>query len=812
MKGELLKMRKNALFIIFLLFWVGTIAQNNENKFEIKGIVASGVDSSVLQGSKVTIRDASGKIIGSTITERYGNFSLKMPPASKITINVSQKGYSDYNSEPITLQGDEFDIGRVYLDLKSTKIDGVTIIASRKKPLVQSTKDKVIYNAASDISNKSGNAADVLRKAPMLTVGASGDLKLRGSSNIKVLINGVPSRIMAKNLKEALKMIPASSIVSVEVITNPSSKYEAEGAAGVVNIITKKKLSGTSGTLDLTGGNLEHTGNLALNMSSGKFNLSILGNYSEERERTTSLLNRINLNGEKQTGSLFQESDLLQTTKGGSVGLSAQYKIDSLQTLEVGYSYWNGSWPQNGGLYNRYLNADKLQEYRQKTSQSGTFNFSEWMVNYQKKFKREGQELQIIGQSSQSSDLSDYLTEQYTMDNQLSFTERGPNKNKEREWSLQADYAHPLGEGGALTLETGVKYLGNNSNSVYDVINSLLPTDPGRSGNMRYKQNIFSAYATFNVDLGNDWMLRPGIRFENTDIKATFQNNAPYSRKFSNWVPNFLLSKKLNDRHEVKLDYNERIRRPWIMDLNPYINSADPLNIMQGNPYLNPELTRKVELSHTYTGKKNTMFMSSLYYSFNKNAVEQITRVNQSGVSLTTPDNIGESNRLGLSINTVFNPVKNWTINAGGEVYHLKFVSNSLGLKNEDTFFNSSISNSISLMKGLQFSASADYGNGFITLQGKNSANYSHRFAIKKDFMDHKASFTLSAVNPFQRSFKETVYAYAPTFRSTQSTQFYNRAVTLTFSWQFGGLRTAPEKESRFSDQVNDKAPRQRRK
>ncbi|WP_228460479.1 TonB-dependent receptor domain-containing protein [Chryseobacterium gallinarum] len=812
MKELLKNLWRQMMVLTVLLNTTLVMAQTAANEVEIKGTVISGNENVVLAGSTVVIKNADGRMVSSMNTRKDGTFSLKVKPLTTITVVINYIGFNDYNSGAITMKQEDIDLGRIYLDTKSNLLEGVTVVASRKKPLVQSARDKLIYNAASDISNKSGNAADVLRKSPMLTVGANGDLKLRGNSNIKVLINGIPSRIMAKNLKEALKMIPASSIVSVEVITNPSSKYEAEGAAGVVNIITKKKLKGTGGTLDMTGGNLEHTGNLSLNMSSGKFNFSAMGNYSVERERTTSSLTRTNLNNGKQMGSLFQESDMLQTTKGGSASLSAQYKIDSLQTLEANYSYWNGSWPQNGGLYNRYTTANQYQEYRQKTEQSGKFNFSEWVLNYQKKFHREGQELQIIGQVSTAADVSNYTTEQYKPDGKPAFIEQGPNNSKEREWSVQADYSHPFGQEGKTSLETGVKYLGNTSRSVYEVLNSALPVDPDRSGSMQYRQQIFSAYATLNFDLGNDWSLRPGIRFENTDINATFQNNAPYTRKFSNWVPNLLVVKKLGERHEVKLDYNERIRRPWIMDLNPYANAADPLNIIKGNPYLKPELTRKLELSHTYTGTKNTLLTSSLYYSANKSAVEQITRVDEKGISYTMPDNIGESTRMGLNVNTVFNPVKNWTVNAGAEIFHLKFRSSSLGLKNDGTFFNSSISNTINLMKDLQFSASADYGNGFITLQGKNSANYSYRFALKKDLMNNKASLTLAVINPFQSNFRETVYAFAPTFQSTQINRFYNRAATLTFSWQFGGLSASKEKDSHFPDQSDDKSLRRRRK
>lgn len=798
--------------LVLLVTSASAMAQSNKDKpLSVKGIVVSSADNIGLPATTIVLKSESGEILSTVASDRDGSFSIGVRSVTKISIKISYLGYVDYNSGLINLKNEDLDLGRISLAEKSNTIQGITIVGSKRKPLIQSGKDKITYNAASDISNKSGNAADVLRKAPMLTVGANGELKMRGNANIKVLINGVASGVMAKNLKEALKMIPASAIVSVEVMANPSAKYEAEGAAGVVNIITRKKLKGTSGTLDLTGGNLEQTGNLALNIATGKFNISALGNYSDEREKMNTEMQRISLMDGKQTGNLFQKSDGTQTNRGGSAGLTVQYQVDSLQTLEGSFSYWNGSWPQKGSFYNRYRSNSGTEEYRQKIQQSGKFDYKEWVLNYQKKFHREGQELQLIGQTSTSSDLSDYVTEQYKTDGTLSFREKGPNKGSEKDWSIQTDYAQPLNASGKIVLETGLRFSGNKSSSVYEVTNSHLPVDPSRSGNMSYRQNVFSAYATLNFETANDWTFRPGIRFENTMVNAAFQSGSPFGRTFSNWVPNLLIAKKLDEKHELKLSYTERIRRPWIFDLNPYSNASDPLNITQGNPYLKPELTRNVEISHIFTSPGGTTLMSSLYYRFNKNSIEQVIKVDNNGVAYSTPGNIGENNRLGANINAAFNPVKNWTLNTGAEVFHLRFRSKSLGLTNNGVFFSTSINNTFTLPKNLTISASGDYGNGFITLQGKNSANYSYRFAIRKQLLGDKASFTLAVVNPFQKTFRENVYTFAPTFQSTGINRFANRAATLTFSWQFGGLKSGPEKETRFSDESNGKPPRGRK-
>ncbi|XJR88114.1 carboxypeptidase regulatory-like domain-containing protein [Elizabethkingia anophelis] len=310
---------------------------------KIKGTVVNSTDNKALSGSAIILKTEDGKALHTITSSADGSFSISIPKQLKINIKISYLGYNDYNSETMSVEDEDLDLGRISLEEKSSNIKGVVIAGTRKKPLIQNGKDKIIYNADSDISNKSGNATDVLRKAPMLTVGANGELKLRGNSNIKVLMNGIPSGIMAKNLKEALKMIPASSIVSVEVITNPSAKYEAEGAGGVINIITKKKLKGTSGSLDLSGGNLEQSGNLALNIATGKFNISATGSYSEEREESTVQTERTSLSGQQQIGRLFQRKNAFQTEKGGSAALNIKYQPDSLQTIETSFSYWKGS-------------------------------------------------------------------------------------------------------------------------------------------------------------------------------------------------------------------------------------------------------------------------------------------------------------------------------------------------------------------------------------------------------------------------------------------------------------------------------------
>ena len=254
-----------AVFASQLTF--GQDLTGNTAVIEIKGTVLDSANRKPIEIAIVSIW-VDGKVIASAVTDQAGKFQLVTTEPAPKEILVSFIGYENYKS-PLEGRSQTLEI-----QLRSKDLSLTEVVISGKKTLLQTSGDKMIYNASADISNKAGSASDVLRKVPLLTVGIDGEVKMRGNSNLKVLLNGMSSGIMAKNLKEALTMIPASSITSIEVITSPSAKYEAEGAAGVINIITKKNILGTSGNLNISGGNLEQSINASMNIARDKFDYS----------------------------------------------------------------------------------------------------------------------------------------------------------------------------------------------------------------------------------------------------------------------------------------------------------------------------------------------------------------------------------------------------------------------------------------------------------------------------------------------------------------------------------------------------------
>lgn len=787
-------------FIALLLFTVvsgitkgQSVIPDKKASLRIKGIVVDISGGKPLDLTTIVLHSKDSTIAKTAMTGNDGRFILSISVRGTYLLRISHTGYKPY-SRIIEINEPELDMGTFSLTRESKQLNEV--IVQSRKALLQNKADKLIYNASADIGNKSGSAADVLRKAPMVTVGSDGSVKLRGDANIKILLNGVPSPILAKNLKEALKMIPASSIQSIEVITAPSVRYEAEGAAGVINIITRKKIKQTSGNLDVSAGNLEQSANLGLNSSREKYDVSLTAGINFEKERGQTDLNRVSLHNGQSTGNLVQRSGVTQKTKGASIELGTAYRPDSSQSIGAALSYWYEQWPSKSRLYNYYKDQQSTEEYIQNADQKGSYHYYDLSLNYLKSFRRKKQELQLLGNISRSDDRSDYSTVQFAPDGRPLFRELSPNKGLTKDYSFQADYTHPLAKTSKSFLETGMRWSKNNATSNYIVLNNRnsqgstdLKEDPQRSDSMNYFQDIIAAYLSTELETKSKWRFRLGVRYEHTRLGARFRGTAPsFETSFSNLVPGLLVAKRVNEEQELKLSYTERIRRPFIWDLNPYVNASDPRNLTQGNPGLRPEITRMLEVSHAYNLQSGLNLISNIYFSSNSNSIESLTTVGNNGISRTIPENIASNKRLGINVNAYTMMNDNWTINGGLELYQVWFKSQALRVGNNGLFHSFNVNTSYILPGGYTFELSGDYSNGFITLQGKNTADYTYRLAIQKEILQKKANITVSFVNPFQSYLKQQSIAIAPTFQSQAVTRYYNRSFSVAFNWQFGGV------------------------
>jgi len=795
------------LFFLAMQILINSVfaQKTSATEIAIKGTVIDSTTKLPVEFATAILFKANKDVVRTSSTAIDGTFKLPVDKKDNYVICISLIGYKKYFSREISINNTKtIDLGIIYLQEESNMM-GEVVVKSKKK-ITQIKDDKLVYNAKADIGNKSGSATDVLRNTPMIAVDADGGIKLRGNSNIKVLINGLPSNIMAKNLKEALKSIPAGSIESIEVITTPSAKYEAEGAAGIINIITKKKTSGTNGNVDLTAGNREQSANAEVSITKEKCNYNLSLGSMREKEIIASELRRTSLTNGIETGKLSQNNHTTQRYAGSSIEFSADYQTDSTQKIGTSISYWNDHMPLNGNLYNSYESTHNKLEYNQATEQKNDFGLIDFSVNYQKKFKRKGQELQFISQYSANAEKSYYKTKQSNLSGQPYFDENGSNTSDVKDLGFQTDYSHPFDKTGKNILETGMRYGRSNSRSNYSVSNNILSEDTSRSDDISYSQNILAAYLSLKFELPYKIVIRPGLRYEITQIEGDFKRNEPsFKASFDNWVPSILISKKMGGKHDFKLNYTERIRRPEIWDLNPYVNASDPLNIAYGNPYLRPEITRMVELGYLYGASSGLSITNSLFFNSNKNGIEYISIVDSSGISRTTPQNIATIQRTGANTNLYMPINEKWIVSCDIEIYHIWFDSKVLKLKNEANFCSIGINSSYTLPSDFTIQLSADYNNGLATLQGKSSSYYTYRLSVGKELFNDKASLSVNINNPFRSSQPQSNYLYAPTFYSKTFDRHYDRSFTVSFSWRFGGFQSQDRNNASMPDKESKK-------
>lgn len=760
----------------------------------IEGMLADSSNREAVGFATVVLYDAARKQVAAEIADGNGHFVLKALPAGQFTLEATFLGYEKKVLDPVLIDAAAASLKLDTIRMKPEKqsLQAVTITAT--KTLIQDKGDRIVYNAENDITNSGGAASDVLRKVPGVSVDPSGQVALRGSSNIKVLINGKPSSIMARNLADALKMIPANTIKSIEIMTTPSARFDAEGAGGVINIITKKGLKGTTGNLSVTGGNFEQSLGGMFGFKTDKLETTLSFNAKREREKSTAERSRTLLSGDRPVNTLYQTEDKDNTSTTGFAELGLNYTPDTLNTIGFSANIWGGEWPSNRTGYSR-LTDDSLnkvmEEYTQNTRFKNPYYNIELNLSYNRKMKRPGQEFSLLGQYSYVIDNYPYTTDQYSMSDQLIYREHNTNKSHNGEWTLQADYTHPIGKH---VLEVGAKGIIRTASSDYRVESSQAGGDPtqllpneARTNVFDYTQEVGAAYASLKLNFGKDWMLVGGGRFEHTYVKGDFKSsNTSFDTRYTNWIPSIILSKKFGGIHTVKASYTQRIFRPQVWSLNPFVDASDPKNQFTGNPNLKPELNHVVELSYNVTTKSGANINTTVYGRRLNNSIEEVATPLSDGAWLTRKVNIGNMTRFGISESASVDITKQWSVNGDLDLEHVDFKS--VDWENTGWIFRTNINTTYRLPKDYSLQASGGFNTGWIWFQGRNYGWHYYMVGAKKEFWDKKASVTVNIANPFETGLNVKVKEMRPNSVAATTLNFARPSFRVTFAWKFGQL------------------------
>jgi len=689
----------------------------------------------------------------------------------------------------------------------NTKADTIKAVEIKvSKNLIENRADALVYNADEDLTSKGQSASELLSKVPMVDVDMDGNVSLRGNRNIRFLINGRPSGLLAGSPADALRAMSADDIATVEVITNPSSKYDAEGSGGIINIILKeKKVEGVVGNFrggigtrsaHLGGSLASQKGKTAYNLSLGSHFWRSWGNLETQRN---------NIDDQGISYQLIQKSDQVNWGGGPRLTLSLDHQFTKSQSLVLTatgrYRLRNSidNWSTNWGVTD---SVDFL--WRQESdylSQGWGYDLG---FDYRIKGKNPKNEFAIAGLLTDGNSGDGYDALRFNSLNNLSFQEHSLNNNSNKEFSLQMDWVNSISE--ELLFETGLKTVLRwvTSNYHFDSFdfakNTFVPNEILNNG-FGYYQNVYAGYSQITYKFLKKYSARFGMRFEATEFggninKGTFETvgkNTFTGEPYYNWVPSISLSRVIGVGGYLRLNYNRRIQRPSLTFLNPYVNYSNPVNITVGNPLLDPEISENYEFSFgNYT--KVGGFGLNFYHKRLNNAIETYRYINSSGVYVTTYSNIGKNIQNGMDLNLNFRG-KGWMFFLNGGLGYVNISSTIdtgavagvsasgwtyvIGLRGNYSINENWLIEGFSRINAPQFS-----------LQGYSQNWMFHTIGIKRTFNEGKGGLGIGLDNPF------TPRVTLKTENKGQSFNLYSErvlnmwGVRINFNYSFGDVKT----------------------
>ena len=797
-------------------------------KGQIYGQVVDAETNLTIEYATIIIyKNGSTKAINGATSNKQGQFSVKELELGTYKVDIEFIGFKTIILNDITIDNNHLKINLNTVPLQKSKstLEAVTVTSSART--IENKIDKMVFNAEKDISSQSGVATDLLKKIPMVSVDIDGNVQLAGASSIRFLINGKPSIAYGSNITDVLQSIPASEIKSVEVITNPGAKYDADGLGGIINIILKQnKTRGYNGNINTSVGTRNENGSLNLavrnkNFGAGLFfatNERLLAASPKTMDRTTiDSANRMT-NFINQDGS----SDVKRNGSHSGINLDWTYlKKNSFTAAISNYDYgYESSGYNNQILSSQLFGGSMVQNSLLHNITSGSYHGKgvNYNANYKRNFDKADRSLDIGFNDANSNNNNNSSALQYLMPaNSLIYGSRSAMASKVNESELKLDYTEPISD--KVKLYVGGKLVSMNINSATDVFTqsgSLASRlNNSLSNTLGYHQKVTAIYSEIEFPIKNWIDVKLGGRWEQTNVDAIYSSSTKQiNPSYNNFVPSIFFKRKVGDDNSIKLSYSRRINRPRYDELNPYINTTDPKNMSVGNPYLLPEHGERIELSYSQQlGEKGSLMLSIFQRNSDQDIQPYVTFYPklQVGDSLYYNVNLSRSENIGLEKNTgvnIFNDVK---ISSALSVrsnlsYYYREILNSI-----DHHYNATSQNwkvNVNLVyefsKTLVSECFGDFNSARNEVQGKYPANASYSLALRKRFWKNKGSLGLVANNPFAEYTKQETFINGPNFISNTVRFEPTRSFGLSFNWRFGKLEFMKDKREEGGMEENN--------
>lgn len=783
-------MRQNLIFTFLLLTFAVTVAWGQaDGELVIKGVVVDENDQPVPFANAALYSRGDSSLVTGAVSNEAGQFTIPTSPG-KYFLKVSFLSYEEKLVPQIDVTSSDVDLGKITLAPGQQILEEVTVQSERSS--MELYLDKRVFNVGKDLTNISGSAADILDNVPSVTVDVEGNVSLRGSENVRILVNGKPSGLTGISTADALQQLQANLIERVEVITNPSSRYDAEGEVGIINIILKKEQrQGVNGAFTVYGGHPEeYGGSFNLNLKKEKFNLfTSYGARHRSSPGTGSSYQQFFDYENDTTFSYFQNNSRVRGGVSHNIMAGIDYFLSPTSVLTASYNvrlseglntsrYEFQDIDENGELVRTVTRHERQEEPETN---------SDYALSYRKDFKQNNHYLTADFKWIENDEV-EFSTFTEMDDTANSATnERSSNTENERNVLFQTDYVQPFRKG---QIEAGLK-------STHRVIDndflverlsdeSTWETVGEFDNHMIYSENIFAGYAMIGNEL-NRFSYQVGVRGELTDISVELRReDLVTEQNYFNIFPSTHLSYKLSENKTIQLSYSYRLSRPRFRHLMPFSDYGNNRSLFVGNPDLKPEFTHSFEGAYLLNWEKGSI-LSSAYYRHRMGVIDRITVPDPDsvGFSRVIPVNLATEDAIGLEFNLNWDPFSWWRFNANANFYRAitEGQYQDQVLKSDTYTWSSRAMSRITFLKKYDFQASWRYRAPRQEPQGRRRSSYSIDLALARDVLKGNGTITLS-VNDLFNTRKWRNIVETPELYSESEFQWRARSVRLTFNYR----------------------------
>ncbi len=785
-------------FFLMLLTLVTSIGYSqNVSPVNVKGKLLDKDSGAPLEFATVSFISSNPDVPPQGgVTDLDGNYNIPITPGT-YTVKWEYITFKSIVKKNVIITENK-DFGTLSLEMDIAKLDTLVIVA--EKTTVDIRLDKKIYNIGKDLTVRGGSASDVLDNVPSVSVDVEGNVALRGNDNVTILIDGRPSALVGFNGTEALRQIPADAIEKIEVITSPSARYDAEGTAGILNIILRKnKLVGFNGSLQLDAGYNPQLG-IAFNGNVRKEKWNFFTNtgfrYREQPGNASSSSEFFSPTAQNRFVDERRTFDRLGRNFFTSLGV--EYYINEKSSIvgNIVYRLGNDN-DRNSNIINRFDVNRNLNEGTSRIEDEAENDTRiQYSLDYRNDLDDNGQKLNASIQYSTSiEDQNADILETETVNNIVNDVERTERKEDEQNVNVQLDYVLPVGEN--TQYEAGYRGNYRDINNTFfleerlDFPSGPLVPDEGLNNTFQYEELVNAFYGQFGKEIGNFSFLA-GLRYEHTSVKIRqATTNSEDTKDYGNLFPTLNLGYELQEGENITLGFNRRVRRPRGRFLNPFPSRSSESNIFQGNVDLDPTFTNAVDLGYLRRWKKVTL-STSIYYNRSDDNWEFIQEdtggITDNGdpIIRRTPVNLSLQERIGYELTLTYRPFKWWTINSDFNLFRVETDGdfNDQNFDFVNTTYFARLNQKFNVPSGIDVQLTSNYRGASANAQGTNDGIFTMNIAASKEIFGENGTISLNISDVFNSRRRQSTVV-TPNFISSSEFQWRERQINISFLYRF---------------------------